>query len=62
MDAKIPEIVVLACGKGGCCPTVEVTGEKIILHDTDDGRDSHIALSIESAKVLRDVLNRKLEK
>lgn len=48
---------VLLCGGGGCCPEIEFKDDgSIVIHDTDDGRDQHIALTKEQADLLRKAL------
>jgi len=56
-----PERIVLACGGGGCCPELEIKEDgSAILHDTDNGRDQHIALNPDQAQMLLEVLRAKI--
>lgn len=60
MSIVNPRIVVLACGKGGCCPQVEINEDgSVDIVDQDDGKDERVHLSADQTNMLRDVLAKK---
>jgi hypothetical protein len=57
MNTKESRIVVLACGKGACCPKAVLHADgSVDLVDTDDGKNEEIKLSPEQAKMLGKLL------
>jgi len=47
-----PKIIVLACGKGGCCPHIEINEDGTVDYvDQDDGKNQRVHLSREQARM-----------